>query len=506
MAVRLAMGVSRSRLAGQLLIETVLLFAFGGGAGLLLSRAMNAAILRTLPTLPLPSDASLVQDGRVVAFALGVSFAAAIVFGLAPARNAVRVDVLSLLKVHEHGAASSVRLRRVFVVAQVALSVVLVIAGSLLTRALGRAGSVASGFDAHGVDVVSIDLTTAGYTPAAGRLFVTNAARRLRALPGIDAVALASQTPVSGAEGFKIEVPGVRPPDGRAEFEVLANAVTPGYFATMRIAIVAGRDFVDADTEAAPRVAIVSESAVRRFWPSLSPQDAVGREIRLQPNVLQPGAGGRRPALVPITIVGIAADLQNGSTPSLFMYMPMAQQYSPAIKFLTRTSHQQRAIGVVRDLLVALDRRLPVLAAAALEDQAGPVTTQLRISAAIAGSLGIVGVLLAAIGIYGVTSYMVARRTREIGIRIALGAGRATVARMAIAETVRLIVIGAAAGLPLAAVTARLLRAMLFGLSPMDPSTFAGTTALFALVGLIASYLPVRRALAIDPSRALRYE
>src|SRR4029453_1905396 len=158
-------------------------------------------------------------------------------------------------------------LRRAFVIAQVALSIVLVIVGGLLTRGLGRAASLDRGYDAHGVDVVSIDLRTAGYAPGAGRAFIADAGQRLRARPDLEAVALAVETPTSGAMGFQISVPGVRPPDGRALFEVLGDAITPGFFTTLRIPVVAGRDFSDADTDAAPRVAIVSQAIVRRFWP-----------------------------------------------------------------------------------------------------------------------------------------------------------------------------------------------------------------------------------------------
>jgi predicted permease len=505
-AVRVAMGGSRARLVRQFLVETAVLFTAAGAAGLLLSRAMNAAIVRVLPSLPVPVDLSLSQDGRVVAFALGVSFITSVAFGLVPAVRAARVDVLSLLKSEEHGPGSAVRLRRAFVIAQVALSIVLVIVAGLLTRALGRAGSIDRGFDAHGVDVVSIDLTTAGYTRATGPAFLAEVGHRLSALPDLEAVALAAETPTSGAMGFQIAVPGAKPPDGRPLFEVLGDTVTPGYFATLRIPLIAGRDFSDADTDTAPRVAIVSQAVVRRFWPSIAPQQAVGREVQMQPNLVERGRPGRAAALLPITIVGVAADLRAGGTPRPYIYLPVQQQYASAIKILARARDDQRGVARVRDLLLAADRRLPVLTAGALEDQADPVTLQLRISAAIAASLGIVGVLLAAMGVYGVTSYMVARRTREIGIRVALGADRAAVVRMTIGEAVRLIGIGAAAGVLLAAGAARLLAGVLFGVPRAEPMTFAGAIALFAIVGLAASYVPVRRALAIDPSRALKSE
>ncbi len=505
-AVRVALGVSQARLVRQLLTETVVLFAAGGAAGLLLSRGMTVAILRLLPSLPLPFEPSFVQDDRVVAFALGLSFAGAVAFGLAPAIQATRVDVLSLLKAQEQGSGATIRLRRAFVVAQVALSLVLVIVGGLLTRALARTASVNRGFDAHGVDVISIDLATAGYTASTGRTFISDLERKLRSMPDTDAVALASGTPSTGAMGFQVEVPGAVASDNGSPFEVLGNTITRGYFATLRIPMVAGRDFAETDKDGAVRSVIVSQAAVRRFWPSLAPHEVVGRQLLLQPYVLR-GSPGRPLSLIPMTIVGIASDVLNGATTRPYIYLPIQQQYEAAIKILVRTHAGRRGIPPVRELLFAMDRRLPVLAAEALEDQAGPAAIQLRISAAIAGSLGIVGALLAAIGVYGVTAYMVSRRTREIGIRVALGADRGAVIRMAIGEAVRTLATGGVLGLLLAAAAARVLGSRLqFGIVAVDPVAFAGTLTLFVLVGLAASYMPVRRALAIDPSRALRYE
>jgi putative ABC transport system permease protein len=324
-------------------------------------------------------------------------------------------------------------------------------------------------------------------------------------MPEAQSVALASGTPTSGAMGFQIHVPGVMPPDGRPGVEVLGNVTTPGYFATLRIPLIAGRDFDDTDTGAAARIMIVSQAAARRFWPSLAPHEAIGRQVLLQPNLVDRGSPRGVPALVPITIVGIAADVRSGGTPRPYIYLPIQQQYVSAINILVRPPENQRGIARVRELLLAMDRRVPVLSAGALENQAGPVTIQLRVSAAIAGTLGMIGALLATMGVYGVTSYMVARRTREIGIRVALGADRGAVVRMAVGETARLLATGGILGLLLAAMAVRLLWGFQFGVAA-DPVPFAGTLALFAIVGLVASYVPVRRALAIDPSRALRYE
>jgi predicted permease len=505
-AVRVALGVGRARLVRQLLTETIVLFAAGGIGGLVMSRAMAAVILRLLPSLPLPADPSLLVDGRVIVFALALSLTAAISFGLAPAIYTARVDVLSMLKAQEQGSASAVRVRRAFVIAQVALSIVLVVVGGLLTRALRRSAIVDGGFDSHGVDVVSIDLATAGYTSTTGRIFIADLERRLRLQPDIQTMAIASETPTSGAMGFQVSVPGVVPPDGRSLFEVLGNTVTRGYFDTLGISVLSGRDFTDIDTASAPHVVIVTAKTVRRFWPSRPASEAVGRQLLLQPNLIDRRNPNPLQSLIPMTIVGVVADGGSGTTSRPYIYLPIQQQYASAIKILARARGDRHAISGVREQLRAMDRRLPVVTAGALEDEAGPATIQLRISATIAGSLGVVGLLLAAIGIYGVTSYMVARRTREIGIRVALGADRAAVVRMAMSEGALLLAIGALAGLMLAAGAARVLRGLQLGIVAADPVPFTSALLISAVVGLAASYMPVRRALAIDPSRALRNE
>lgn len=268
----------------------------------------------------------------------------------------------------------------------------------------------------------------------------------------------------------------------------------------------AGRDFTDLDTASAPSVVIVTEKTVRRFWPSRPSSEAVGQQLWLQPNLVDPRTPNRLPSLIPMTIVAVVADAGSGTTRHSYIYLPIQQQYGSAIKILARARGNRRAILPVREQLVALDRRVPILSAGALQDEASPATIQLRISATIADSLGLVGLLLAAIGVYGVTSYMVARRTREIGIRVALGAGRAAVMRMAMSEAALLLAIGALAGLMLAAAAARVLRGAQLGVVAADPVPFSGALLIFALIGLAASYVPIRHALAIDPSRALRNE
>ena len=505
--IRLALGVGRARLVRQLLTETLLLFGLGGVAGLGLSHVMDAAILRVLPSFPLPADPALTQDGRVVVFALGVSLVAALVFGLTPALQASNVDVTSTLKTDEQGPSRAIRVRRAFVVAQIALSVLLAVVGGLLSRALLRTGSPQLGFDPQGVEVLSVDLSLGGYGRTTGSMFVRDLLDRVRQMPGVDAAAMAYATPVGGVMGFQVGVHGESGPDGRQYFDTLGNVVTPGYLAAMRIGLVAGREFSKADTDASQRVAVLSEAAVRRFWRGIAPQEAIGRQIVRQP-MLVDNATRRLVAGVPLTVVGVARDLTgvNGRAPRPFVYVPLEQQYMSTLKLLTRTTSGQRIARELRSLLTTIDPRLPVLSAGTLADEGNPVMTQLRLAAALAGSLGICGLLLAAMGIYGLTAYLVTRRTREIGVRIALGAERSDLIRMVLAEGTRMVLMGAALGLLLAAGASRLLTSLLFGVPPLDPLTFGGVVVLFAATALAASYGPVRRALRINPVEALRYE
>jgi putative ABC transport system permease protein len=357
------------------------------------------------------------------------------------------------------------------------------------------------------VETAALDLSLAGYTKTTGPVFARELIARVRQMPQVTTAALAYASPGNGAMGFRIAAPGAIPHDGGRFFDVLGNVVTPGYFGALRIRLVAGRDFNDVDADTGQRVAILSEAAVRRFWNGLSPAEAIGRTMLLQPMLID--VGTRRLAqAVPLTVVGVARDLVgvNGPTPRPFVYLPLQQQYISALKLLARTTSGERVSSELRSAVATMDRRLPVLSMGALEDEAGPVVTQLRIATAVASTLGIVGLLLAGIGVYGVTAYLVTRRTREMGVRIALGAGRVDLVRMVLGEAMRLVVTGCAIGVLLAAAATRLLGSLLFGIRPLDPVTFGGAIVLLALVGLMASSVPVRRALRINPVEALRYE
>jgi hypothetical protein len=296
-------------------------------------------------------------------------------------------------------------------------------------------------------------------------------------------------------------VPGVIPPDGRF-FVVDWNVVERGYFATLGTRLAAGRDFSAADREGAPDVAIVSESAARQLWPG---KNAVGQSFLLPAW----GPNGPGDPVRSLLVVAVAHDIQSSTVidgdSRACVYVPLAQNFVPGLTIAARTGGR-RLDNPLRALVASMNPALPIMSTQTLEDSVSLGLAPQRVMASVAGTLGIVGLLLAAIGIYGVTAYAVARRTREIGIRVALGAGRSDVVRMVLREGVWLTLAGSAIGLLIAGAIGRVLSGFLFGIPPIDPVTFTGTTFLFVMIGLAACYVPVRRATRIDPTQALRYE
>jgi len=502
-AVRLAIGAGRGRLIRQMLVESTLLFLIGGSGGLVLARLMTGALLSLLPAVPLPIDVTLALDGRAVVFTLTLSLVAAILSGLAPAFHASRAEVVGALKSETQGGPERIWLRHAFVVSQVALSIVLVVGAGLFARALQRASEIDPGFDPHGVELATLDLSLGGYTADTGRVFARELIRRVRETPGVQAAALSAVMPL-GDRGIGLgglAVPGVELRNGRRFFDVDWNVITPGYFATMKMALLTGRDFSDADREGTPSVVIVNETAARQWWPR---QDALGKTL-----LQETGRPDAPDAVRTLTVVGVARDSKYrnlGEDPRPFVYVPIQQQYMSRTVIAARSAHGQRLAGELRALLASMNPNLPIVQSLTFDAYSQLGLLPQRIAASVAGSLGLVGVLLAAIGIYGVTAYMVSSRTREIGIRMALGAERASVVRMVLRQGLTLTMIGAAIGLAVAAAASRLLGSLLFGVGATDPLTFIGSTLLFFVVGAAACYVPARRATAIGAMDALRYD
>jgi predicted permease len=502
-AVRTAIGAARSRLVRQLLTETVLLFLLGGTIGIVLARAITTLLVALLPEFPLPVNLAVPLDGRVVAFSLILSLVAALLAGLAPALHASKADVVDALKDETHVTLDRLRLRNAFVVAQVAFSMMLIVTAGVIVRGMDAVRAVTRGFEPRGVDVATVDLSLAGYTATTGRVFARELLTRVRALPGVETATLADRAP--GPDGMSLgglAVPGVAPPAGQRYFFANWTLIESGYFETLRIPMIAGRDFSAADRDGSAAVAIVGESAARRLFPG---RDPIGQTVFA--HAANPGNAGTG---LPLTVVGVAGDVVypgfRGVVP-LYLYVPLQQRYMPRTAILVRRSAEASLVADLRSLVTSLNPSLPVLTALSLErQQSGPIETQLRIAATVAGVLGLVGLLLAAIGVYGVASYTVAQRTREIGIRLSLGADRTAVVGMVLRQAMLLVTIGGGVGLLLGGGAAKLLSGPRFNVPPPDAVLFAGAAVLFAIVGLAACYVPARRATRIGAMEALRYE
>jgi predicted permease len=508
-AVRLAIGAGRGRLIRQMLVESSLLFLIGGAAGLVLARGLTTTLVSLLPALPLPLDVSLALDARAVGFTLALSLGAAVLSGLAPAFHASRAEVVGGLKADAQGGPERMRLRNAFVISQVAFSIVLVVGAGLFGRALQRAATIDPGFDPRDLELAFLDLSLSGYTETTGPAFAQQVVERVRALPGVRNATVSAMMPLGmGRMGLGgLSLPGAAIPTDRREppppgwLKADWNVVEPDYFKTMRMSLVAGRDFTAADRAGAPYVVIVNETAARQMWPN---QDPLGKVL-----VHHLDRRGTSDSLRPMIVVGVAKDAKYaflGEEPTGFVYVPMQQQYIPRTTIVARASGGRRLAADIRSLLASMNPNVPVVNAQTFEEYASLGLIPQRIAASVAGSLGVIGLLLAAIGIYGVTAYMVTSRTREIGIRIALGARRGSVVRMVLRQGMILTLIGAAIGLVLAAAASRLLGSLLFGVGPTDPISFAGAAMLFVVIGLAACYAPARRATEIDAMEALRYE
>jgi predicted permease len=495
MALRTALGAARSRLVRQLLTESVALFALGALGGMAVAWLATGALER----IPLPGDPSLSlelsPDPRVLTFALVVSLVTGIAFGLAPALQGAGKDITSRLR--NDSTASSARrsfATNVLIVGQLALSLVLLVAAGLFMRALDHGSRVDPGFETSGVATVKLNTESWGYDEARGREFYRTFYSRVASLPGVTAMSYADIIPLSmstsGGEIRPDGVPGDRTDrEGRVRVEV--SMVGPSYFDVVRLPIVRGRQFSANDDDRAPKVAIVNETLARRLWPDGS---ALGRTFEfLRSRVI---------------VVGVARDAKYNSlserTPA-FVYTPVAQRWRPDQTLFLRTSGDPTALApAIADVVRGIDATLPRPLVRTLEQETSIVLFPQRIAAIVTGILGGVGLLLAAVGLYGIIAYSVGRRTREIGVRVALGAQPGDVLGMVVREGMRLAGTGVVAGILLAAGATRLIAGLLFSVSPVDGMTFAGMSALFVAVALLASYLPARRAAATDPLTALR--
>jgi predicted permease len=499
-AIRLAIGASRSQLVRQFLAESVLLALLGGVVGLLLAYWIVNLIMAFEPPLPIPVAFDFGLDERVLGFTLLLSVLTGILFGLAPSLKGSRPNLVPTLKDDAPTMGAIGRrfgLRNLLVVSQVAVSLLLLVGAGLFVRSLANAQRIDPGFETENAAIIATAVDVAGYGGEAGREFYRQFARRLEALPGVRSVALADKIPVGAAMSTRdIYVEGYELPPGQDELEVDYGVVSPEYFETLDVPILRGRGFDRRDSEAAPLVAIVSETMARRFWGS---GEVIGRSFRDR------GPDGPR-----VEIVGVARDTKVrtlGEDPRPYLYLPFEQKYQALMYFVVRTAGDPAGMPeMARRELVAVDPDIPLFEAKTMSDHLGLMLFAPRMGAALLSAFALLAVVLASLGLYGVVAYAVSRRTREVGIRVALGANRAQVVRMVVREGMMLVVAGLVSGLALAAVATRPMSNWLYGVGAGDPVTFGVAGALLAGVALLASYVPARRAAKVDPMVALRYE
>jgi predicted permease len=498
-AVRLSLGASRSRLVRQLLTESVLLSIAGGVLGSLLAIwALQTFIVFVLSAVPggvPPFRIDPSPDVRVFWFALALTFGTGILFGLAPALHASKPAVNTALKQDASGTADRKGswLQGTLVGAQVAVCMVLVIASALLLRGLYAAQTVEPGFEYRNIAVASFDLRGLGYDAQEATLFQQQLMERVRALPGVEAVAQAGVTPLTpGRRQMMFSLPGQD-----QWHEVDFNNASPDYFALVGIPIVRGRTFSAAELSDAAAVAIVTEATARRYWPD---QDPIGQGMTF-------GLGPNQ--TVTVEIVGVTKDANITSIaapPTSYVYLPSAPRVQTDLQLLVRGGADFASVAAgIRAAVRGLDPGL-VVDIAPLENNLMFWQSLSRFVTVLAASVGALALALAAVGIYGVVSYGVSRRTREIGIRLALGSGTRSVLALMLERAMRPVAIGAVIGILASAGASQILTSVLFGVSPLDPVGLGGATLFVLAVALTAGFLPARRATRVDPMTTLRYE
>jgi predicted permease len=497
--IRLALGASRIRLVRQLLVESLLL-AFGGGlAGLLIAEWTGEALLGFLPADPSMLGISSQPDGRVLLFALALSVATGVLFGLVPALQGTKTELASTLKDQASavvgGGLAPVRLRKSLVMTQVALSLVLLIGAGLFARSLYNLKNIDAGFRTDHLIGFSLQPSLSGYSQDRARSLFERLQQNIARLPGIRAASMAQVALLAGDNTSRtIEVEGYHGKDDE-DMNVFENAVGPGFFATMGIPVLAGRDFATADRANARKAVIVNEKFAKYFFHDENP---IGRRIHF------------RQEKESLEIVGV---IREGKTVSLreephrSIYLPYAQSRLEYMTFYVRTVQDPTAVAqMLRSEVRREDPKLPIFNVTTMDRQIDESLFTDRLVAALSASFGVLATLLAAVGLYGVMAYMVVRRTREIGIRMALGAGRREVLRLVMKEVVVLGAAGIAIAVLASLAMGRLIQSQLVDVSARDPWVMAAATLALATVALMAGLIPALRATRVDPLTALRYE
>jgi putative ABC transport system permease protein len=497
-AVRLSLGATRTQLIRQLLTEGTLLALVGGAAGLMLAYWAQNVLWSFRPPFLQADAIDIHPDARVLLFTLAVALATGVLFGLAPAIQASRPDLVVELKEKTSaptGSRSPFSLRNILVAAQIALSLIALIGAGLFLRSLQNAQKINPGFDVERLATLSFDLGAQGYTEERGRQFQQRVLERAASVPGVQSATLASTVPLfAGGFARTVFLEGQDTSDRRSGRLVQITVASSHYLETLGIPLLRGRATSDIDQPNTPSAVVINETMAKRFWPD---QDAIGKRFKFfgQDNFQQ--------------VVGIAKDSKYnfiGEDPTPYIYQATTQVYQPQLSLFVRAANAQALIGTVRGEVQQFDRNLPLTGVFTLDEIFDQSLWAPRMGAWLLAVFAGLSLVLAVIGIYGVMAYSVSQRTRELGIRMALGASRGDVVRLVVVQGLRLTITGVVIGLAVSLAVTRLVSTLLFNVSPTDLVTFIAVPALLALAALGASYLPAVRATRIDPIIALRYE
>ena len=504
-AIRFALGAGKLRVIRQLLTESMLLSVFGGAAGILLALWGVKLLPRLFPadvTEFIAGANHIALDYRALAFTFALVIVTGIIFGLAPAFTASRFDVNGVLKesaLAAGGAGSQHRVRNMFVVAQISLALILLIGTGLMIKSFVRLLEVNPGFRTDHVLTMQLLLPRAKYKQDAQTIaFYQQLLDRVRAVPGVDSAAAVDTLPLSGSNSTSgILVEGHSAPAAGEINEVNYRTITAGYFQTLGIPLVEGRGISETDTATAPKVILINQAAAQKFFAG---QDPVGTHVRFDDQA------AADPSL---TVVGVVANIHNelSGNPKPEIYVPEAQVAEREMTLTIRTAAPPLAItSAVREQIAAIDKDQPIAHVATFDEVRSQSVFTSRISALLLGIFAAIALLLAGIGVYGVISYAVSQRMREIGIRVALGAQRGNIISLVVGQGLRLVAVGIAIGLIGAIALTRLMASLLFNVQATDPVTFIGITALLVAVSLFACFVPARRAMQADPITALRHD
>jgi predicted permease len=501
-ATRTALGASRWRMMKQLFTESILLALCGGIVGLLFARWAAMA----LTSIHIPTDLplrlfDLRVDWRIFTFSFVAALVTGVAAGMIPALQASRTDLVDVLKAGGRSGGASAghhRFRNALVVAQVAVSLLLLACAGFFIRSFQNSARVDMGFRVDHTLMMSMDLGLQGYSEERGRQFYRQVSERVKALPGVRDACFASYIPMGYVNSQVNIFPEGQAVNDKSKTETaLEDKVQPAYFRTVGVPVIEGREFAEADAANAPKVAIINEAFAKRIWPG---QDAIGKTFQTEKN-------GPTIQVVGLTRTGKYSFLYE--PPLLYVYFPMAQRYASSGTLMVQSEDDPlRLVGAVREQIQQLDAGLPVFAVNTMEAHVkyGKPLLPARLGAMLVGAFGVLGLVLASVGVYGVVSYSVSQRTREIGIRTALGAHRWNVLGMVLRQGIGMALIGTGVGIVLALVLFRGLRSVLYGVQSMDFVTLGSVSALLLAVAFAASYLPALRATQVDPVVALREE